>query len=132
MKRTLHNFRARAYQWLLFEAGWSGTPAQLLLATINRHGITFPHNGDEVWWLWPWKRGKLPDKPFISVGFTGTGEWGDSRWATLKEMDAEWDAYFKACEESEAWDVTLMDGLDGAPVPVTIADLTENLNTPTI
>jgi hypothetical protein len=62
--------------------------------SVTRLGVEFPHNGDAVIWLWPWQRDGKPK--FISLGFTGTGEWGDARYNTLAESDRAWAGYFDA------------------------------------
>lgn len=56
---------------------------------IDRVGIDFPHAGDIVIWTWPWCRKGLPK--FISVGLSGTGEFGDARFHTLAELRKAWD-----------------------------------------
>lgn len=63
--------------------------------SVDRLGIQFGYHGDDVIWTWPWKRDGRG--AYISLGFTGTGEWGDARYRTLKEIDDEWDNYFEAC-----------------------------------
>lgn len=61
---------------------------------LSRLGLEFPHRGDSVIWLWPWQRaGK---GKFISLGFTGNGEWGDARFGSLAELDRAWEDYFAA------------------------------------
>jgi len=79
------------------------TPFMFLFITVDRAGIWFPYRGDEVLWTWPWRRREREGDnrgraPFISVGFSGNGDFGDARFWTLKEMDKEWDGYFDACE----------------------------------
>jgi len=76
------------------------------MITIDRGGIWFPYKGDEVLWTWPWRRKGLA--PFVSVGFSGTGEWGDARFWSLKELDSQWEAYFNA-EEKHAEFVSRME-----------------------
>lgn len=60
---------------------------------VTRLGVEFFHEGDWVIWLWPWRRGKVKGRPFISTGFTGTGEYGDARYASLAAIDAAWVEY---------------------------------------
>jgi hypothetical protein len=57
---------------------------------LNRFGVEFPWNGDIVIWLWWWRRDGLPK--YISVGFSGNGDFGDARFHTLAEIDAAWDS----------------------------------------
>lgn len=66
-----------------------------LRVSIDKHGIWFMWNGDEVCWTWPWRRRGTALK-YISVGFTGTGAFGDARFSSLKELDEAWDSYFEA------------------------------------
>lgn len=56
---------------------------------VDRVGIDFAHAGDTVIWTWPWRRNGLPK--YISVGFSGTGEFGDARFHTLAELRKAWD-----------------------------------------
>jgi len=75
------------------------TPFLALFTTVDRAGIWFPYKGDEVLWTWPWRRDRgdgWKGGPFISVGFSGTGEFGDARFNSLKELDEMWDDYFNA------------------------------------
>ncbi len=85
-------------QYLYDKKGWAYRPwTAWIFITFHRHGTAFPYKGDEVWWTWPWRRHGLPK--YISVGFSGTGEFGDARFNTLKELDAEWDRYEEACKK---------------------------------
>lgn len=75
-----------------------------IFCSVDGLGIWFPYNGDEVLWLWPWERQEREGDnrgkaPFISLGFTGTGEWGDAKYWTLQELDRHWDEYFEALSE---------------------------------
>lgn len=72
------------------------TPVSTLFWAFDKHGIEFWYRGDTVIWAWPWRRKGLA--PFISLGFSGTGEWGDARYWTLKELDEQWECYEKACQ----------------------------------
>jgi len=69
-----------------------------VFCSIDDSGIWFPYKGDEVLWVWPWKRKNRPEDdrgkaPFISLNFSGTGEWGDARYWTLEELDKHWQEY---------------------------------------
>jgi len=54
-------------------------------------GICFDHGGDEVVWIWPWKRENRTRK-YISTGFNAV-------FHSLKEIDNLWKDYFKAMEK---------------------------------
>jgi len=70
------------------------TPFGWLFTSWDSHGVWFSYKGDEVLWTWPWTRaGKAP---FISLGFSGNGDFGDARYWTLAELDKDWDGYFDA------------------------------------
>ena len=56
--------------------------------SIDKLGVEFPWNGDTIIWLWWWKRNGMPK--YISVGFSGNGDFGDARFHTLAEIDAAW------------------------------------------
>jgi len=49
--------------------------------------------------LWFW--GNLLCVKFISLEFSGTGEFGDAAFYSLKEIDTTWDQYFDACAKQE-------------------------------
>lgn len=54
---------------------------------IDFLGIGFYYKGDEVTWLWPWKRtGKLR---WLSTNF-------EAEFSSLKEIDLAWEDYFRA------------------------------------
>lgn len=75
--------------------------------SFNGLGIEILYKGDNVIWTWPWHRQWKGQKlgPWISLGFTGTGEWGDARFWTLKQLDGQWDLYFKAeADTAKLWD----------------------------
>ncbi len=58
--------------------------------SFDRLGVEFPWKGDTVIWLWWWRRNGLPK--YISVGFSGNGDFGDARFHTLAEIDAAWES----------------------------------------
>ena len=77
---------------------------RLLFSQVDSVGVEFPYKGDVVIWLWPWKRTGPPDDkwakaPFISLSFTGTGDFGDAKFWTLKELDELWDNFAKRMNE---------------------------------
>jgi hypothetical protein len=53
---------------------------------IDKQGIWFLYKGDEVGWLYWWKR-KDQARKWLSVSFETT-------FTSLKEMDDLWEAYF--------------------------------------
>lgn len=57
--------------------------------SFDRIGVEFCYYGDTLLWVWPWRRCGLPK--YISVGFSGTGEFGDARFHTLAEIRKAWD-----------------------------------------
>jgi hypothetical protein len=61
---------------------------------INDAGIWFDYKGDEVCWMFPWKRNHK-NKKYLSVLF-------ECEYSSLKEMDDAWEDYSKA--EQEAWE----------------------------
>jgi hypothetical protein len=66
-------------------------------------GLTFAYKGDEIIWLWPWKRGDKPHLPWVSLSFTGNGDFGDARFPSLKAIDKAWHEYAEACRQMPAW-----------------------------
>ena len=60
----------------------------ILPLSFDKIGFDFWYKGDEV--IWSWKK-----KKWISVGFSGTGEFGDVCFNTLKDLEAEWNNYEK-------------------------------------
>jgi len=80
--------------------------------TIDQFGISFPYHGDEVIWLWPWKREQKSLK-FVSVLSEGT-------FASLEEVKKFWKDYNnfhldEAIQKGEKFkcitDLTPLDGL---------------------
>ena len=59
--------------------GWSYSPSL---------GFSFNHNGDEIIWLWWWKREKSRMWKFYSISF-------NCSFRTLKQIDDLWEQYFK-------------------------------------
>jgi len=58
------------------------------------YGIVFRYNGDEVIWLWWWKREKSRMWKFFSIGF-------GCSFRSLKQIDDLWDEYFKDMRQSD-------------------------------
>jgi hypothetical protein len=59
-----------------------------------KHGVWFHYKGDEVLWLFPWRR--VGKEKFVSLLFSGTGEFGDARFNSLRELDLAWDEFERA------------------------------------
>lgn len=99
--RLLFFLPRKALRWVYDQAHAEhlmDTPVALLFISIDSLGIWFPYKGDEVVWTWPWRRKGLA--PLISLTMSGTGEWGDARYWTLKELDNVWEMFYKACDEA--------------------------------
>jgi hypothetical protein len=60
-----------------------------------KRGILFSRKGDEIIYVYPRYR-KTKMHKWISLGFSGNGDFGDAYFPSLKKMDEEWDAYFEA------------------------------------
>lgn len=82
------------YKYHVWPIGW-------ITIFFHKYGVEFPWRGDWVIWTWPWNnrnersvRGK-----FISVGFSGTGEFGDARFKSLESIDDAWDGCLGAIRE---------------------------------
>ena len=65
--------------------------------SIDSTGLTFPYYGDNVIWTWPWyePEARRGEGKYISLGFTGTAEWGTSRFKTLKDLRVMWDRFYE-------------------------------------
>jgi hypothetical protein len=80
---------------------WSKKVASMILCfSIKKHGVWFYRKGDEVMWVFPWKR-KEPNQVFLSMAFTGTGHFGDAYFPTLKSIDETWNDFFEHCQKAE-------------------------------
>lgn len=62
---------------------------QYLAFKFDKSGVWFWRKGDEILYLYPWKR-KNKGK-FISLLASGTGEFGDVSFLSLKELDKFWE-----------------------------------------
>ena len=92
-----YNFKRKLYLFLLFKCKFCVFPLSLLLCSIEKCGIIFYYYGDEITWLWPWRR--KDNNKYISVLFSGTGEFGDAKFISLKEIFEEWKKYEKLMKE---------------------------------
>lgn len=62
---------------------------QYLVFRLDRSGIWFWRKGDEILYLYPWvRKGK---GKFVSLLASGTGEFGDASFFSLKELDKFWE-----------------------------------------
>jgi hypothetical protein len=89
-----HNCRAKILRFFLFKLGWCRTPLRFLFVTFDRIGIEFYHRGDDIIWLWPWRCRHDPRR-FISLGFSGTGEFGDAKFYSIYEIDCLWEKFYE-------------------------------------
>lgn len=55
---------------------------------VTAAGVEFDHDGDNVLWIWPWKRSAWRRR-YMSFGF-------DAVFESLEEVDREWEGYFQA------------------------------------
>jgi hypothetical protein len=63
---------------------------QYLVFKLDGSGIWFGREWDEILYVWPWKRnGK---GKFVSLLASGTGEFGDASFSSLKELDQFWES----------------------------------------
>jgi hypothetical protein len=53
---------------------------------FNKVGIWFYYRGDEIGWIFPWKR-KDKDLKWASLTFSGNGQFGDVCFKSLKDID---------------------------------------------
>ena len=51
-----------------------------------KDGLCFNHKGDEIIWMFPWRR-QIQKNKFLSIGFCGVFD-------TIKEIDDEWEKYW--------------------------------------
>lgn len=56
---------------------------------LHRFGVEFLHNGDAVLWVYPWRRKINGGRRYYSFCFCHA-------YRTLRELDKEWEGYFKA------------------------------------
>ena len=75
-----------------------GVIIKIIAIEIDKIGVWFPYKGDTIVWNWPWRHRKIKER-FISVSFSGTGEFGDARFYSLEEIDKEWNKYFYTCSK---------------------------------
>ena len=61
----------------------------LLCVNFVKHGIWFWRKGDELMYVYPWV--KPHGGKFISMLFSGNGDFGDAVFNSLKELDRSWD-----------------------------------------
>lgn len=56
--------------------------------SYSRGILWFYYKGDEIGW-------NFKKKYWISIGFSGTGEFGDATFKSLKLLDKAWNEYFE-------------------------------------
>jgi hypothetical protein len=96
-------FRQILIDWVRNAKGWRYYLASHILAfSINKRGIWFFYKGDEVMYIYPWKRGVDKEWKFISLQFSGNGDFGDVKFKSLKDMDKAWDDYSKVSGPMES------------------------------
>ncbi len=100
IRGKIHNLRARIYRFILFKLKFCYSPFCFLFSEFDKLGVTFPWKSDTVIWLWPWHRKERKER-FISIEFSGTGEWGDAVFNSLAEIDKNWKEYFETCQIDE-------------------------------
>ncbi len=107
LQRILHILRVKLYRRLMLDWRLANTPVKWLFARADKSGVEFFYKGDTVIWLWPWRR-KDKKLKFISLFFSGTGEFGDAMFSSLKQLDEAW----RDCEEALS---KLSENSDGDP-----------------
>lgn len=60
----------------------------ILPISYSNHILWCYYKGDEAGW-------NFKKKYWISCGFSGTGEFGDACFLSLKELDGQWNEYFE-------------------------------------
>ena len=96
LSKKYHLFRVNLYRKLMFDWRLANSPVRWLFASVDKFGVEFFYKGDSVIYLWYWRR-KDKRLKFISINFSGTGEFGDSLFASLKDLDEAWKDYEAAC-----------------------------------
>lgn len=59
---------------------------------IDKFGIDLWYKGDTLIWIFPWKR-KNKELKWISLTFSGNGDFGDAKFKSLKELNNYWDEF---------------------------------------
>jgi len=62
----------------------------IIFSSFDKWGYTFYYKGDEVIWMWPWRKGKRYLNTSVGGGFN-----------SLKEMDDFWSGHYQAMEDNE-------------------------------
>ncbi|MEK6882233.1 MAG: hypothetical protein AABY22_21625 [Nanoarchaeota archaeon] len=100
LKRNLHKIRIEINRFLLFKMRMCFPPWCFLFSRPCKAGIWFFWKGDEVLWKWPWYCKNRKHK-LVSLELSGTGEFGDACYSSLKELDNAWNEYFDACANTK-------------------------------
>lgn len=103
VKSCFNRYNWRAGLWRIYMNCWLLFYSPFIPLGFDNIGFRFWWRGDDIWWTWPWKRKGLPK--YISLGFSGTGEFGDARFHTLKEIDKMWYDFECDClkKHEEIW-----------------------------
>lgn len=96
MLRSWHNARV-TFMRALLRSKWT----RWLVVSLDRWGITFIRKGDEITWLWPWKR-RNRDAKFLCSTAHGI-------YCTLQDIDNFWADYQNACMQFPEEPVKLRD-----------------------
>ena len=80
----------------MFDCKLAATPLKHFFSSFDKYGFEFFYNGDTVIWLWPWKR-KDKEMKFVSLSFSGNGDFGDAVYKSLKELDNDWERLGAVC-----------------------------------
>lgn len=75
---------------------------QYLVFKLDSSGIWFGRKWDEILYVWPWKR--KDNGKFISMLASGTGEFGDASFSSLKELDQFWENLETSINEHKTTD----------------------------
>lgn len=59
--------------------------------SLDKIGICFDYKGDEVFWVFPWKRA-VKHMKWLSISF-------ECNFESLKELDKNWKNYFEAMKQ---------------------------------
>jgi hypothetical protein len=79
---------------VLFRWPLHGRPKRFLI--LDRWGVCFPYHGDEVIWVWPWKRkGSVKHGGFTIGNMKYISVLSSGYFPTLASIDQFWDEYAK-------------------------------------
>lgn len=66
---------------------------------FDKDTLNLYYHGDEIFWIWPWRRDYFKKKynngkPWMSLNCNGS-------FNSLAEIDEFWNSYWKACEQKD-------------------------------